>query len=45
MTYSFKGKQYVAVAAGSNVVAFGLHDGLRGPEGTPRPVTLLAPVS
>ncbi len=26
ITYSFKGKQYVAVAAGSNVVSFGLHD-------------------
>jgi hypothetical protein len=25
MTYSFKGKQYVALAAGSNVVAFALH--------------------
>jgi alcohol dehydrogenase (cytochrome c) len=28
VTYSFKGKQYIAVAAGSNVVAFGLFDGL-----------------
>jgi alcohol dehydrogenase (cytochrome c) len=28
ITYSFKGKQYIAVAAGSNVVAFGLFDGL-----------------
>jgi len=26
MTYSFKGKQYVALTAGSNVVAFGLHE-------------------
>ncbi|MBI1789150.1 MAG: PQQ-dependent dehydrogenase, methanol/ethanol family [Acidobacteria bacterium] len=26
MTYSFKGKQYVALTAGSNVVAFGLPD-------------------
>ena len=28
ITYGFKGKQYIAVAAGSNVVAFGLYDGL-----------------
>jgi alcohol dehydrogenase (cytochrome c) len=27
VTYSFKGEQYVAVAAGSNVVAFGLFNG------------------
>jgi alcohol dehydrogenase (cytochrome c) len=26
MTYSFKGKQYIALTAGSNVVAFGLPD-------------------
>ena len=26
MTYVFDGKQYVAVAAGSNIIAFGLHD-------------------
>jgi alcohol dehydrogenase (cytochrome c) len=26
MAYSFKGKQYVAIAAGSNVVTFALHD-------------------
>jgi alcohol dehydrogenase (cytochrome c) len=26
MTYMFDGKQYVAVAAGSNVIAFGIHD-------------------
>ena len=26
MTYSFKGKQYIAVAAGSNVLAFALHE-------------------
>jgi alcohol dehydrogenase (cytochrome c) len=26
MAYSFKGKQYVAIAAGSNVVAFALHE-------------------
>jgi alcohol dehydrogenase (cytochrome c) len=26
MTYSFKGKQYVALTAGSNVIAFGLFD-------------------
>jgi alcohol dehydrogenase (cytochrome c) len=25
ITYSFKGQQYVAIAAGSNIVAFGLH--------------------
>ena len=30
MTYMFDGKQYVAVAAGSTIVAFGL-------SGTPRP--------
>ena len=24
MTYSFKGRQYIAIAAGSNVIAFGL---------------------
>ena len=27
MTYSFKGQQYVAIEAGSNVMAFGLFDG------------------
>jgi alcohol dehydrogenase (cytochrome c) len=26
ITYSFRGKQYVALAAGSNVIAFGLHE-------------------
>jgi alcohol dehydrogenase (cytochrome c) len=26
MTYSFKGKQYIALTAGSNVIAFGLHE-------------------
>ena len=26
MTYSFDGKQYIAVAAGSNILAFGLPD-------------------
>jgi alcohol dehydrogenase (cytochrome c) len=27
MSYNFRGKQYIAVAAGSNIVAFGLYDG------------------
>ncbi|MCW5979406.1 MAG: PQQ-dependent dehydrogenase, methanol/ethanol family [Bryobacteraceae bacterium] len=26
VSYEFKGKQYIALAAGSNVIAFGLHD-------------------
>jgi alcohol dehydrogenase (cytochrome c) len=26
IAYSFKGKQYIAIAAGSNVLAFGLHE-------------------
>jgi alcohol dehydrogenase (cytochrome c) len=26
MTYVFDGKQYVAVAAGSSIIAFGIHE-------------------
>jgi len=26
IAYSFRGKQYIAIAAGSNVLAFGLHE-------------------
>ncbi len=32
MSYSFRGRQYVALTAGSNVIAFGLPEGMASPE-------------
>ena len=36
MTYSFKGKQYIAIAAAADVISFGLHDGLTTARGVSR---------